>query len=615
MSFTYPLGLIGLIGIPILIIIYILRSKYNEQTVTSVYLWRLSEKFLKRKNPLSGLTGIISLILQILTVAVVSLAIAHPVFVMPNAAADYYFVVDSSGSMNMQSGKQTRFDVAKEEVIDIIESAADGSSYSLVCVSDSTESVFEYVTSKDKAVEAVERLRCGNANGTSDDMRKVAQRLFDSDRSAYVYLVTDKTYESTENIRLVDVGSQGENYAIYDTSYSHSGGKLKVDATVASFESDATLEVRLFLDGASEAAATATVSVKADEPETLSLECTALKFTSFRIEIANEDMYAADNAVESYNLKTEKIYSTLIVSENGFFFRAVIDALVDSDVEIISPDDYAKHEGEYGLYIFDSYTPEKLPDASVWLINTDRSIPDSGFAIRDKIDIGEAAAIEKSSSTSTSVRTLLSGVDGNDIYIDRYVKYSGMYLSFSTLFSYEGNPLIFAGTNGIGNRQVVFGFDINESDLALSPDFVILLGNLLDYSFPSVIEQSNFAAGEVATVNVVANSSNLKAFAPSGKEVYLESDGAIASLPLDEIGVYTVSITIAGEESEYKIYSGAHPGESEPDVTESSFALAGESSNDRRDGEYDPLLILFICLAILFIADWGVFCYEKYQLR
>ena len=64
MSFTYPLGLLVLIGIPIVILIYILRSKYNEQTVTSTFIWKLSERFLKKRNPLSGLTGLISLLLQ-----------------------------------------------------------------------------------------------------------------------------------------------------------------------------------------------------------------------------------------------------------------------------------------------------------------------------------------------------------------------------------------------------------------------------------------------------------------------------------------------------------------------------------------------------------------------
>ena len=102
MTFLYPLGLLGLIGIPILIIIYIIKSKYTEQLVASTYLWTLSERFLKRKNPISRVTGMISLILQLLAVLFISLAIAHPIITVPGAAKEYCFVLDGTGSMNMQ---------------------------------------------------------------------------------------------------------------------------------------------------------------------------------------------------------------------------------------------------------------------------------------------------------------------------------------------------------------------------------------------------------------------------------------------------------------------------------------------------------------------------------
>jgi len=61
MSFLYPLGLLGLIGIPVIIIIYILKNKYTEQIVTSTYLWELSENFLKKKKHVSILSGFFSL--------------------------------------------------------------------------------------------------------------------------------------------------------------------------------------------------------------------------------------------------------------------------------------------------------------------------------------------------------------------------------------------------------------------------------------------------------------------------------------------------------------------------------------------------------------------------
>lgn len=616
MSFTYPLGLLGLIGIPVVIIIYILRSKYNEQTVSSTYLWKLSDKFLKRRNPLSGLTGIISLVLQILTVTVISVAIAQPIFVLPGAANDYCFVLDTTGSMNMNDGRETRLERAKDEITKIIRSSADGSAFSLTCVADETVVMFESVTSKDTAVELVEQIRPEYTSADSTKAVKAAQKYFDANTSAFVYLVTDKSYETKENIEIIRVGEAGEdNFALTDLTYSQAAGKLSVSAKVISYSSDKELTVKLYLDGADTASAEVKAVASAGTPSDVALECSCISFSSFRVEIDDSDVYAADNGLTTYNLKSEKTYSTLIVSKSGFFFKSVIDALTDSEITVISPLEYPSHTEKYGLYIFDSYTPSELPDGAVWLINSDRSIEKSGFGIKGKVGMDSSAAIKKSSSSASAVKKLLEDVTGDSIYVKNYIKYSGMYLNFHTLFSHNSNPLIFAGTNGLGHRQVVFGFDIHQSDLALSPDFPIIMRNLLEYSFPDVLEKSSFTVGEEAVVNLTASTESVKAFAPSGKEVYANTDGATATFKLEEVGTYTVNVKTADAEMNYKIYSCAHPDESAPTVEEERFALYGERTYDTRDGEFDPQVILFVCLALLFIADWGVFCYEKYQLR
>ena len=45
------------------------------------------------------------------------------------------------------------------------------------------------------------------------------------------------------------------------------------------------------------------------------------------------------------------------------------------------------------------------------------------------------------------------------------------------------------------------------------------------------------------------------------------------------------------------------------------FDLVGIKENNYRDGIYDELIILFIILAVIYMADWMVYCYEQYQLR
>lgn len=614
MRFLHPLGLLGLIGVPVLIIIYILQSKYNEQTVTSTYLWNLSEKFLKRRNPLSGITGLISLILQILTVVAVSLIIAHPIFTLPNAAGEYYFVLDTSASMSMTEGRETRFERAKDEIIDVIKDSKSGSSYTLVCVSGETEYTFSDVRSKDSAIDLVKALEPRSTHATYENTLRVAQAAFDDNTAALIYLVTDKGYVTHENIEIISVGSEDvKNFAVLEAEGSHAAGKLRATASVCSYTSDETLEVSLYVNGVR--ATSKQLDVTAGESKTLEFSHPCDGFSSFEIRVENSDGYAMDNAQTVHNLKTDKAYSTLIVSETGFFFRAVIESLVDSEVRVVAPEQYASVTESYGLYIFDSYTPDELPDGSVWLINTDTSIEDSGFGVRGKISLPRAEKIQKSTHTSTTVRKLLEGIRGTDIYIGDYVKYSGMYLNFATLFTYDSNPLIFAGTNGLGNRQVVFGFSLHDSDFALSPDFLILARNLLAYSFPDVIEKTSYTVGDEAVINIVAGTQRLKALSPSGKDIYVESEGTMASLTLDEVGTYEVSVTVNGTESTYRLYAAAHPSESEPVTTEGDLSLSGERTYANIDGEYDPTVVLILVLALLFLADWGVYCYEKYQLR
>ena len=152
MTFLYPLGLLGLLGIPVLILIYVIKSKYTEQVVSSTYLWKLSERFFKKKNPFSRLTGLISLILQILCVLAISLAIAHPVLRVPGAARDYCFILDGTGSMQMQHADgASRYEAGKQYISDMIGEATDGSTFTLIHVSDKASTVFERTSNKQAA--------------------------------------------------------------------------------------------------------------------------------------------------------------------------------------------------------------------------------------------------------------------------------------------------------------------------------------------------------------------------------------------------------------------------------------------------------------------------------
>ena len=615
MSFLYPLGLLGLIGVPLLILIYILRSKYNEQTVPSTYLWILSEKFFKRRNPLSGLTGIISLVLQILTVIFASLAIARPMFIVPKSASEYCFILDGSGSMNTVNGGKTCFDKGKDYIEDTIESARLGSTYTLISVGGDTNVVYERLSDKDVAIDLLSDLQCSDGSCEYGDALDAAQKYFDENASTLVYFVTDKDYESSANVEIVNIGSQNAvNYGISDAWGNLTDGTLYAGGTVTSYTSDATLTVELYVNGSDRAAKKTTVTLAAGESAPVELTCKVNSYDSFRLVITDKDDLSADNEIVSYNTNSEESYSILIVSETPFFLEAVFDALTDSVVDTVTPEEY-QEQGGYGLYVFHSFTPDQLPDAAVWLINSSESVDNSGFGVRGINELEEPGELVKSTSTATQARRLLSGVEGRDIYISEYVKYSGMYTQFTTLFSYDSNPMLLAGVNALGNREVVFAFDFHKSDITLSTDFTPLISNLLEYSCPALVDRSGYLCGEDMNINITANIDSVKVTSPNGAESYIDTSTDIGVLSLEKVGTYTLVFTVSGDQKTYQIYSAAPTSESDPAEVGIDFSLTGEQTYEKTDGQYDPLMLLFILLAVVFTADWMVYCYEKYQLR
>ena len=615
MSFTYPFALLGLLAIPVIILIYILNSKYTEQTVTSTYLWNLSDKFMKRKNPLNGITGLIGLILQILTVTLITLVLAHPIITLPNAAKNYCFVLDASSSMNTVEDGETRFDRAQDEIVSLIKKSKRGSSYTLVSVSDESVIIFESVKNKDVAIELVEKTEPTHTTADHKSVLNTAQELLDNENSSLIYLITDKSYDEHHNVeKIINVANdRTSNCAVYGAEGNHSQNVLSVTAKAISYIDTKDVNINLLINGIR--VATEKVSLAAGVEKEFTISAQADSFESFTVELAEEDAYMLDNSVTTYNLKSDKSYSILIVSDTGFFLEAVIDSLIDSDITVVSPDEYETMTEKFGLYIFDNYSPAALPDGAVWLINPQKNIENSGFSVKTSVQLPSPEPIQISQNTSTQVRKLLAGLDDGDIYVANYLKFSGIYLSHYTLYSYDSNPLIFAGANGLGNRQVVFGFSLHESDIALSTNYVMLMRNMLQYCFPDVVDKSNYTVGEDALVNIVANASAITATSPSGKDIYLDTDGSSAVLKLDEIGTYKIELKVAGASSVYNIFSAADLKESAPAEEGATFSLSGERVDANIDGELDPIIVLFVILLLLFMADWGVYIYEKYQLR
>lgn len=616
MNFLYPLGLLGLIGIPILIIVYIIKSKYTEQTVASTYLWTLSERFLKRRRRSSSLSGLISLILQLLLVTVLSLAVAHPVITLPGAAEDYFFILDASGSMSFESGGVSRFERAKERISEAIEDSVDGSSYTLILAGETNTMLFDRIGDKDAALELLADAAVGAAVGDIDAAVDVAAEYFGENPAQRIYLVTDKHYDSAQNITVWDSSAAEYNYAVRGVRYAinHTEGTTVVIGEAIAYSVGGVFEISLYADGVETPVSRTELELVAGESTPFSLTVNTTSFESLRVFLDAPDSQSDDNTVTLFSVERENSFDTLIVSDKPFFIKNAVSAVGDADITVISTEDYDGQSG-YGLYIFDSFAPDTAPrDGTVWFINPTGSVRGSGFSVQGEIELEASAAVELSSSSQSIVKKLTAGMTGNELSVIKYQK-CGLNRNFATLLSYKGNPMVFTGTTEYGNREVVFAFDLHNSNFPLVMDFLTLTDNLLDYSFPEVVEKTLYRAGEEATVNVIAGCESIRIDTPSGKVSYLGVGSETASFMLSEVGAYTVTMTVGGTPRTINIYSELPEAERIPSLSGGSVGISGVPSAEGPDGYYSDLSLLFVALAIIFTADWMVYCYDKYQLR
>ena len=627
--FLYPLGFLALIGVPILILIYIIKNRYTEQTVASTYLWTVSERFIKRRVPINRITGIINLLLQILAVVAIACILAQPYLLVPGAAKAYCFVLDGSGSMNVVQDGKTRFDIGKEKIEEIIDDSVRGSTYTLIYAGEGTDVIFAALEDKDVALNILAGLSVSNASNSLTDARQSAQRYFNDNPWVETYLITDRFYEETANLTVINVAASVQNYSVSDVTYTQLNGALHVAGKIISHESDATLKLNLYFNDSKEVFATQQVEVVAGTETPFEFRCVyvddngveqaKINFEWLKVVIDNKDAMALDNEVTVYNVAHENISKILIVSADtgekpSFFLTAALSAAGYTQFDVISSDKYNGQIG-YGLYIFDGYTPDEMPrEGSVWFINPQKSLQGSNFSYQ-----GEEVArypAKYSTSTATAVRKQLEGTLKLEFELYKYVKV-GLNAKFNTLISCDGYPILFTGTNTYGNREVVFAFDFHSSaPFTMRPDVNILIKNMISYSFPEIIDSTSYYCGDVVQVNMIADCESIRVESPLGKISYPDTTLSVSEFTLSEIGTYRIYLIMKDKtERMVSIYAAMPLDERAPTVNGASFRLQGEKEEVNMPGYKDNLLIIFIILAVIAVADYGVYNYEQWQLR
>lgn len=660
MSFTYPYALFALIAIPIVILIYILKNKYRDETAPSTYLWELSEKFLKKRNPLRKMEHLLALIMQCLAIAGMAFALARPVFTIKDGADNIVFVVDGSASMSMKSSKdssKTRFDIAKEEITEVIRNANVGSQFTIIMADDDPRIVCKGLSDKEKAEVYVDSLTVSSGASSLDSPINMAQELFSNGTCNVCYLATDRPFSTSDveqkktlqNINLIDVSdSKSINYAIYDLSYeyyqsgssydAHFTGKFICYNESLSVES---LPIRIYMDGQRLGSLPKSAFYNSDgsgkknidtiesgveyyfDLEYEDVEKKYASITEVKAVIEKEDALEADNTTIYYNTDILANTKALLIqgSDAPLYVQAAIKSLKTTgtvELTTISESRYNAQSG-YDVYIFDSCNDvSKLPETGTcWFVNcTNISASDTGFKVGDRRS-GLDVTMKYSGNTDDILyNQFVSSIDQTKTFaLSDYIRYSLDGGEFTSVLSYNNTPIVFAGKSDTGRREVVFALPLDDSDLCLNLDFVYLVRNFMNYSNPTLLKTFTYEAREKATFSVSSNVKSVTITTPSDSTEPLDFDNKeYVEYTFKDVGSYKVSVVYSDNTSkQISIYASFPKEEENPYVTDyKQYNLVTNVNTKKGDGLFDNILPFVIVAAVLFIGDWALYTREQY---
>lgn len=629
MSFRFPFGLLLLLAIPVLIIIYIIKNKYKEKVVSSSYIWDLSKKFLKKKNPLNSIANLLNLIIQCVCIAFLSFSLAEPVFNFQNGAENEVYILDASASMSMvNENGETRFEEAKNRIKNAVNDSPNGSTFTLIVGDSNSRTLCKNI--QDKAIfnSLLDRVEIDYGNSELESAISLAQSLASVGEGSRFTLFTDKDVKVDEGIEAFNVADTNKNYSINDLRINDIKEEeltyILLEADVISYSEDATLEVEFTFDETS--LGKVEQEVKQNEVTTFSLKLPNVEgqydnYSSLKATILNEDYLKDDSEFILYNTSDFDTTSILIVSYSPFYFESVFNALNNNQVKVsyttISPFLYDLTGGTvgYDVVIFDGYSPEKLPaDSAVWLFNCGESIPNSGFYFQKEFTVEDPGIKASYANNNDDIlyQELTKDLVKRDITIKTYLRYT-LNSQFTTILSYDNLPFIFAGRNEYNQKQIVFNFDLHNSNLPLLADFIIMMRNFITYSNPSILNEFNYKVHDEVTFTFPDTALSCKILTPSGKTDYLNAYD-LQSYSLREVGTYSIDVELAsGKNRNINIFSSFPTEERAPVVEdENTYSVVLSENMPKADRIFEGLIVVLIVSLVFLLTDWILYSHEQF---
>ena len=160
MPFVAPLALLGLVFVPLVVAMYMLKLRRDEAVVPSTLLWQRLLSDVEANAPWQRLRRSLLLLLQLLLVAILAILAARPFLERPaGLAGDLVVVIDTRASMGATDVAPNRLEAAKDAVVDALRDLPGGGRVSVIAAAGSARVVANGTTDLGRVRQAIARSR------------------------------------------------------------------------------------------------------------------------------------------------------------------------------------------------------------------------------------------------------------------------------------------------------------------------------------------------------------------------------------------------------------------------------------------------------------------------
>lgn len=613
MSFASPI-LLAFLGLAVpIVLLYLLKQRRRRVEVSTLMFW---DQILRDEQSVTSITKLkklLSLLLQLLFLALVTFALARPLLSGKlTGARRVVLFIDTSASMLVQEKARTRCDLARDRARGVVRGLSMGDTCMVIAVAAEPDLIHPFTDSKKDLLEAIAKLAPTHGETNFKKALQLIEQLPVDERETHVYLVTDGAFDPIEispppktRFAYLPVGSKADNVGISAFSVrplpsSPRDFQVHLELTNDS-DRERAVPVELRVNGRLAEAFEFTV------PAGQSITRTLRQFSAQGGEIEAvadvKDAFPLDNHAYATLPRPNPIKVRLVTPESVFLERALA---TDDDVllETVKPEAWSA-PGDAVVTIFSGCKPAVTPVGNSIFIG---DWPDD-LGLRKRGEVAKPLFTEWQRDHPVNRHLALQNVG---IEKCASVEPDASWQKLAANFS---DPLVLLREDA-ARKVLLVTFDAEGSDLPLRVAFPILIANAVRYLAGADTSERwvNPAMGSILVKSDLArfagNETNvaLKAvITPSGARIAV--DGESPLVPIGEAGFYRGESVSGGTNVLFAAnLSNARecrikPGERLPLFSKQPIV---EIQEGFRLG-FEPWIVLITLAMILSVTEWVMF--------